>query len=110
MTKEILEGNMLIAEFMGIYKHKNLDILVVPKALKLQLAVYKINESKLKFHTSWDWLMPVVQKISDLYGDKGICQPNGLIYECAIFAHIESVWKAVLEFIKWYNSQKEPNP
>lgn len=37
-----MNQNKLIAEFMGLREW--------------------LNESELKYHTSWDWLMPVVQK------------------------------------------------
>ena len=53
-----MKGNKLIAEFMqkgsvgfGLYDYNGKH--------------YKLYE--LKFHTSWDWLTPVVRKIIDEY-------------------------------------------
>ena len=59
--QEIIEGNKLIAEFMG-YKfiedwHQYWRL--SDKHLLL--------ENELKYHSSWDWLMPVVEKIEYLY-------------------------------------------
>ena len=51
--KEILEGNKLIAEFMtGQSKDSKV--------------FFKLNcvDTELKYHPSWDWLMPVIGKIS----------------------------------------------
>jgi hypothetical protein len=70
-TNEIIEGNKLIAEFMGYvlhdlgdgkspyYNHNN-------KYLK-PCAVIRLDKGeKLQFDSSWDWLMPVVEKIESL--------------------------------------------
>lgn len=55
-TKEINEGNKLIAEFMG---GKLIDIYYdIPN---LPLAVY--NKDCLSYYSSWDWLMPVCIKL-----------------------------------------------
>ena len=63
-TNEILNGNKLIAEFMGL-----------SYCTKYQYeGWYKNHEHNyricgfdgLKYHSSWDWLMPVVEKIEQL--------------------------------------------
>jgi hypothetical protein len=65
-----------------------------------------------KFETSWDWLMPVVEKIDQCYSLVG-----GLTDDyCARYEKVENAitnnysiteaYQAVVEFIKWYNSQK----
>jgi hypothetical protein len=72
----------------------------------------------MKFHYSWDWLMIVVEKIESLkfnvhLDPKHRCVIfNGnknLLIDCGSITKpkIEAVWKAVVEFIKWYNQQKE---
>ena len=97
-----IENNKLIAEFMG-YDRGVSDL--------------------MDYNTSWDWLMPVVEKIESLdlellkrnikYNlDKGInfqnCNSiiirwdknNKIVF---ISSDRNRVYKAVVEFIKWYN-------
>ena len=67
---EIIEGNKLIAEFMGWkidYRHSSFtdgkpnEVLVSPDG-KTVLRTH--NELyRLQYYESWDWLMPVVEKI-----------------------------------------------
>jgi hypothetical protein len=73
------ENNKLIAEFM---EYPDLGT--------------KGDFSYLKYHTSWDWLMPVVEKI--------LKKEGGPQYIC-ISANdsIHQLYKAVVEFIKQYN-------
>jgi len=74
----------------------------------------------LRYHTSWDWLMPCVEKIESLtydvringYGSEGddkycdICDGNDEISEFTSKSKIEAVYKSVVEFIHWYNKNK----
>jgi len=92
--------NEIIAEFMGDRD----KILCDPKWMKGDELVY------LRYHLSWDWLMPVVEKIYD-YADTNVREINneGLaIFELGISAPIEDVCDAVVKYVKWYNSQS-PN-
>lgn len=63
MEKEISEGNKLIAEFMGGVCSNYADGSkgwIIPNLTKNGV---EGDEKSLKFHSSWDWLMPVVEKI-----------------------------------------------
>lgn len=80
--KQILEGNKLIAEFMGYkyFVHNN----IAAKNSINQLGWSKSgiknpkrygeigdtylcrSHNQLRFYNSWDWLMPVVEKIESL--------------------------------------------
>jgi hypothetical protein len=70
----------------------------------------------LKFHSDWNWLMEVVQRIEDL-DDCGIDIFNGsvevykdgkTIVKINTFkTKIEKVYNACVEFIKWYNEQNK---
>lgn len=107
--KEILRGNKLIGIFLGMkyindapedfpngyYIPTNSDDTDIPLLVE-----------DWYFHSSWDWLKPVIDKIANLY-EEGIQQPNGTIYTFTIFAHIDSTWLSVIDFIKWYNTQKK---
>lgn len=86
MTKEeILLGNKLIAEFMADYDLKR-------------------NWSKvpLLYNSSWDWLMPVVEKIKGMEKEYPIAIDS--VTNIFIWYKINFVWIAVVEFIKWYNN------
>ena len=59
--------------------------------------------SELEYHTSWDWLMPVVEKIKDLGYSQELDKIDNVL-TCDL--RINSLYKAVVEFIKWYNENK----
>lgn len=109
---EILEGNKLIAEFM--------DKELFDKWSDLPV-------ENLKFHSSWDWLIPVVEKIADM--EHQILISGGSLYGnyCNINTNVslkdsrfdnpskfsnmkgsllELTYKTIVEFIEWYNQQK----
>lgn len=115
----IEEGNKLIAEFMGWNAFPG-------NMIKEKLGVAPIRIDGLKFHSSWDWLMPVVEKIEEIHDSNPIVYVviNG--YGCEISymvnhnwpedrdvivdmgypeaqSKIESVWKAVVKFIEKHN-------
>lgn len=73
--KEILDGNKLIAEFMGAVTHKTAPGIISPYITNDEVwygnntipneqreSSFKISE--LKYHSSWDWLMPVIGKLT----------------------------------------------
>lgn len=72
------------------------------------------------FESSWDWLMPVVEKIGKTFTVRIIRCPDSLSNECEIetidsepvritYTHgndfIGVVFDAVVNFIKWYNAR-----
>lgn len=77
MTQEqIIEGNRLIAEFMGACNKQTAPNIIKAyvkedevcfhaeiEPTKKRKSVYKLT--KLKYHSSWNWLMPVIGKISE---------------------------------------------
>ncbi len=83
-----MKDNKLIAEFMGNGKEYEIDI----------------NTKTLKsYHTSWDWLMPAVNK----------CMQTGentdewdALYDALSTVNKTNTYKAVIEFIKQYNQNK----
>jgi hypothetical protein len=112
---ETTENNKLIAEFMGvnittiddIRKNKNPYIASADGHL----------EDDLKYHSSWNWLMPVVEKIEDYdeydveilqYGTKVLKNSVEIITNVADFSFdkkIEHCYDAIVKFIKEYNKQ-----
>ena len=93
-----MKDNKLIAEFMGV-----------------KPPLY------MEYHTSWDWLMPVVEKIGELYHTITI-ETNNESDQCVILCYKEdekyrrifevgltlheATYKAVVEFIKTYNDER----
>ena len=81
----------------------------------------KYRARDLKFHSSWDWLMPVVEKIESLGLQSEIGRKDCRVYKyldimsaetediVSIFSKvskIEAVWLAVIKLILWYNNLK----
>ena len=91
-----MEDNKLIAEFMGLPKEK--------VGLK-QEVIYGLNQDdwytpdNLNYHLSWDWLMPVVQKIEQ--DCEGVPQE---MLNISLYSDIKEVYNAVIEFIKNQNN------
>jgi hypothetical protein len=102
-----LEGNKLIAEFMG-----GLTMDGNYFTLKHIPIITTINQ--MKYHTSWDWLMPVVGKCDGLSFYKrgksdikwGEIFNDQEVIRAFQANEIDVVYKAVVEFIKWYNENK----
>ena len=91
---DIEMGNILIAEFMqkgskslGIYDFDGCH--------------YRLDE--LKFHSSWDWLMPVANEIIKSRDEQNADWDLTDLKYALQTTNIELVYKAVVEFIKEYN-------
>lgn len=105
--QEILDGNKLIAEFMG-YPISKVELGFTSKEAKTVMR-------RLEYHTSWDWLMPVVEKIEEFGYAIDICQNDCNIYENNNSGNflkelnrrtkIEAVYAASIEFIKWHKEK-----
>ena len=109
MEKEtIKENNKLIAEFMGGHVVDEIFICNESTESHNERCLHHYNISQAKYHSSWDWLMPVVEKCYSMdeyfkYKEETERQfyPSGI----ELSTKIESVWLACVEFIKWYNKQ-----
>lgn len=58
-----MENNKLIAEFMELQINSYGDYNIDKEIMGFDMIVCSLTDTK--FHTSWDWLMPVAQKIYD---------------------------------------------
>lgn len=66
------------------------------------------NPGTMQFHSSWDWLMPIIDKIyssNEYFKYKGtLGQFNeGIVINTKF---ITVTHESVVEFIKWFNEQK----
>jgi hypothetical protein len=121
-NNEIIKGNKLIAEFMGYkyYPHPAKDSGWRKEKGHLKLHGYFLcrTNKQLEYHSSWDWLMPVVEKISETYTVNIQSYPvmgfdvrfNEGTYRRAYSENesaIKAVWTAVIKFIEWYNQKNK---
>lgn len=129
--REIMKDNILIAEFMGFIKSETFGKDYInpedPSENGWQTA-YDPYGRDFKYDSDWNWIMRVVEKIENIHGKTDEDLEEGLYkieisnyypwYTCEITASnfqfkgesvhskINSVWVAIVKFIKWYNDEK----
>ena len=101
--------NKLIAEFMGMTYEKNIGW--YDNQMMLEQIVYDLNDGncfdELQFETSWNWLMPVVEKIDDMFGeDDNIDNGINRVHNAVLTFDINQVYGHVVDFINEYNKNK----
>lgn len=126
-TKDKVEGNKLIEIFKG-----ERQLMPNGKMFGIKRGSLKehenwfniVNVEDLKYHSSWDWLMPVIEKIEEIgkrpgiYGKEVIIHsqytsvgnygPNYIVQTTTDDTDkIGATWQTVIKFIQWYNSQKK---
>ena len=105
--QQIMKDNKLIAEFMGVVFHDDDNQYYSSDGLYIGL--------NLQYHTSWDWLMPVVEKIECTKTDDEDNSDSFFnvmieVFECNINGRdicicengntkLEATYRAVVEFI-----------
>ena len=109
----IEESNRLIAEFMDQKPYKEM----------WNVAFQRIEHDPLtfKYERSWDWLMPVVEKIesfgyavfmfpkNEVAIKQGMTISSMAICKTVSETKIKAVYLAVIEFIQWYNENNRDN-
>lgn len=140
MKEEIIETtfdkwNDLVARFMGArwrtWEDNKAPLYRFDEPIGKQ---YAFHHTELQYHTSWDWLMPVVEKIENIHGIKFLdvdtfddkpaafavhifkrccdiqidnIMDDHIIEVTAAESKIKAVYDAVLQFIHWYNTNKK---
>ena len=108
--EEIIEGNKLIAEFMG-YELAGPGF---PSGYFVNNDYFHFEN--LKFHTSWNWLMPVVEKIESLgmqfwIGKYASSVTHEKIGDLEIHEKgndkLIVIYNLSVKVIQWYNQQKQ---
>ena len=112
-------NNKLIAEFIGYKEYVNegaIQLYIKDKVVK--------SIGQLDFHSDWSWLMQVVEKIESLtdinsngcfvllesigFNAKFIFDDGTrILKDSKGETKIEAVYNACVEFIKWYNENKD---
>jgi hypothetical protein len=117
------DGNVLIAKFLGCDNSKNID---GSYELYQYLECIEDGEGEqhfylpedMKFHESFDWIMPVVDEIGDIVYrvEEGkswktdysyyelLAQISYKTSRTYIINDKESLWLACVEWIKWHNN------
>lgn len=108
------ENNKLIAEFMEFPTHTDaVDDRTI--AYDIGGSIMNVDNTHnenddnvfhpddMQFHTSWDWLMPVLQKCRK----KNQLEYFDVVYYALEECDINITYKAVVEFINQYNKSKE---
>lgn len=89
-----MESNELIAEFMSMNYGDPKDNSVMIQMTPQGSEVVPINS--MKYHSSWDWLMLVVQKCYKIDNEEGF---DSLV-DAVSTLDIDGTYQAVVEFIK----------
>jgi hypothetical protein len=109
-----MKNNKLIAEFMGAvgtpkYNPTEWDVYITG-CLDVdsddENAQHFYTPDEMKYHTSWDWLIPVVSKITrdEQYWEDDYREH---LMDIVPYGRIEDTYNAVVEFIKECNVDSE---
>jgi uncharacterized UPF0160 family protein len=106
--ENVIEGNRIIAAFDGYVYHAD-AILNKQKGVFTKEGKMPMLLKEFKYHTSFDWLMPVCKKFDTLKDDF----KDRILYELfcdeidnAVTCYeIMPVFEKIVTAIKWYNLQ-----
>jgi len=103
-----LESNKLIAEFMCMKQGSKKYNLMFHGLVVIDRTKTSCAADELRFNISWDWLMPValkcVESAENMQADEWVSSIQTSV--ASYKSTIESAYKEVIEFIKWYNKNK----
>ena len=103
------ENNKLIAEFM--VRDKEVDFHTteeIKEGFREEATWYALDgwvkDDELQYHKSWDWLMPVVDKMNttELWDEYDI----SYLATYLVSVDINATYNAVVEFINQYNKNE----
>jgi hypothetical protein len=92
-----MKHNKLIAEFMGLNLTANGTKCENPKHNDGTI-------SPIQFHSSWDWLMPVICKINNTPIEKHELKTD--IWDNLFEINIGLTYRCVVNLIKWHNEKQ----
>jgi hypothetical protein len=121
------EKNRMIAEFMGGEFEKmhfngvEQEVVTLINCHQIKMSqLMSVYTSNLLFHTSWDWLMPVVEKIETelkyevligrIYSQVNIIGDEDNTISKWVCGDpkkkLEITYETICQFIEWYNENK----
>lgn len=115
MTEQnITKGNRLIAKFLGFPSDNQTTWWHHPvKDFKLENVIgSSLAQDICHFHNSWEWLMPIIKKCYSIEAPtkEGWRKSDRIQYRINendfYIDNIGGVYEKVVEFITWYNNQK----
>lgn len=98
-----MNDNKIIAEFM--------ELEATPKYNPKEYYVKEYNSGEwylpeeMQYHTSWDWLMPVINKCLNIYHIEQMNDDLNFTFYDAM-GNMEETYQAVVEFIKFNRDEK----
>jgi hypothetical protein len=103
------KSNKLIANFMGYFpndkKNGEPPMYEFTGEFSQNGFSHSVHPSCLLFNSSWDWLIPVIQKILNIsFSDNGNSEDFYNIRDC--IPDINHTYKAVVQFIEEYNKSE----
>jgi hypothetical protein len=110
-------GNEIIAEWMGLIRKEPGEYNEVSywhaDSSDKRKRVFAGYIHQLKYATSWDWLMPVVEKIEKIEGvtttlknKRFVIKYGKKTFSCHTVVKINSTYRVVVEFLDWYTKNK----
>lgn len=113
----LIKNNKKIADYMGGQTYKTAPTLVrgsrniwLPVHGVCRWDTVELGKGKtLRYHNSWDWLIPVIDKIKsdDIY-PKYVDYSSSMLDEGGVYINtkfINVTYDNVIDFINWYNEQ-----
>lgn len=101
--EEIIKNNRMIAEFMhpNVTEEFESGKVVLDKGMMVKTILYAKDYELLRYHSDWNWLHRVVDKISEyrmVYSKEA-----DWVCDCKIVVYRHILYREVVAFIKWYN-------
>lgn len=110
---KISEGNEIVAKFMGLAfcTRHNYEGWYTNREFNRRICDY----NGLKYHSSWDDLMPVVSRVESICQDEEFCKNYfdkgsyivSMFGDLFVSSDINGVYKEIVSFITWYNENKK---
>lgn len=115
MDNKTLQGNRLIAEFMGLKPESDKDdryFNMPDRIYKYDIDHFKISNTstpeKMLYHLSWDWLIPVIQtcKERQVFGGQGLISN---IEKRLLEFDLLATFGNIISYIEYYNVKATAN-